>query len=148
MKNQEGQSLFEIVLSMAIITAIIVGLISLVVSAIRNATFSRNETQAARYAQETTEWLRQERDNDFDLFKEHLPVSNKWCFSELTWSKARSCSDNDEITGTPLKREATFSSSVQGGKTIIEVEVKVSWDDSQGEHQVKTVTSFSDWRER
>lgn len=147
MKNQQGQSLFEIVLSIAIITAIIVGLISLVVSAIRNATFSRNETQASRYAQETTEWLRQERDHDFDLFKEKS-LTPTWCLPELVWIKVGNCTDSDVVTNTSFRREVSFSSSVQSGKTIIEVEVKVTWEDSQGEHQVKTVTSFTDWRQR
>lgn len=147
-KNLEGgQSLFEVVLALGVITAISVGIVSLTVSAIRNAAFSKNKTLAGRYAQQATEWLRSERDNDFDAFQTHA-LTLRWCLSELNWEKVGVCGDSDKIAGTPLSREVSFLSNLVSGKTVIEADVKLYWQDAQGLHETRSVTSFSDWRQR
>lgn len=149
MKNEKGQSLFEVVLALGVITAITVGIVSLAVTSIRNAAFSKNKTLAGNYAQEATEWLRSERDSDFEAFRTHAETqpSFKWCLSNLSWSKFGPCSTSDNITGTPLFRDVTFTTSVSGN-TIIEADIKVYWTDSQGVHEVSSITSFTDWRQR
>ena len=147
MKNQKGQSLFEVVLALGVITAITVGIVSLTVSAIRNAAFSKNKTLAGRYAQEATEWLRSERDNDFTVFETHAQTP-LWCFSGLNWNKVGACGEADKISGIPLLRDVTFSTNLVSGKTVIEANVRVYWDDAQGLHEVRSATSFSDWRQR
>jgi len=144
---QLGQSLFEVVLALGVITAITVGIVSLTVNAIRNAAFSKNKTLAGRYAQEATEWLRNERDNDFAVFETHAQTT-LWCFSGLNWNKIGDCGGPDKIMDTPLLREVAFSTNLISGKTVIEASVRVYWDDAQGAHEVRSVTSFSDWRQR
>lgn len=149
MRSEKGQSLFEVVLALGVITAITVGIVSLAVSSIRNAAFSKNKTLAGSYAQEATEWLRSERDNNFDTFKSHAqaqPVP-RYCLTGLNWSRFRSCNASDNIAGTPLFREVTFVTSTTGN-IIIKADVKVYWNDSQGDHEVSSITSFTDWRQR
>lgn len=146
--NIKGQSLFEVVLALGVITAISVGIVSLTVNAIRNASFSKNKTLAGRYAQEATEWLRSQRDTDFDVFQDNILVSPR-CFPSLVWTgRVGSCGATDNISGTPLFRIIEFSSTTISGKTVIEASVKVYWDDSQGYHEVKSTTSYTDWRQR
>ena len=143
---QLGQSLFEVVLALGVITAITVGIVSLTVSAIRNAAFSKNKTLAGRYAQEATEWLRSERDTRFDPFKGNAVGTR--CLKDLVWTGGTSCSAADNIPGTILYRKVTFTTTSPGGKIIIEADVVVSWTDAQGYHEVRSATSFSDWRQR
>ena len=145
--NQRGQSLFEVVLALGLITTICVGIVSLAVFSIRNATFSKNKTLAGRYVQEATEWLRSERDTDFGLFETHAQASI-WCLSGLNWDKIGVCGESDVILGTSLLRDVNFSINLISGKTVIEASVKVSWYDAQGAHEVRSTTSFSDWRQR
>ena len=149
MKNEEGQSLFEVVLALGVITAILVGVGSLSVNAIRNASFSKSKTLSGRFAQEATEWLRRQRDTDFSLFKTHALAAN-WCLTGLDWSKNRICgqSDSDKIPNTFLFRQAAFSIDSVSGKTVIRAIVKVYRNDAQGHHEVRSATSFSDWREK
>ena len=147
MKSQKGQSLFEVVLALGVITAITVGIVSLTVSSIRNAAFSKNKTLAGRYAQEGTEWLRSERDNDFTVF-ETRALTATWCLSGLNWNKPGACGVPDNISGTPLFRDVVFSTNLVSGKTVIEANSRVYWDDAQGYHEVRSATSFSDWRQR
>jgi type II secretory pathway pseudopilin PulG len=150
--RQKGQSLFEIILALAIATIIIVALVALASSAIRNSNFSKNKTLATRYSQEATEWLRGERDGDFDAFflKAAIP---QYCLSSLVWAEATvgPCTSGQEITDTPFFREVGFirSTIIVGGlpKNVVEAEVNVFWTDAQGVHEVKSVTNFTDWRE-
>ena len=148
MKNESGQSLFEIILSLAIITLIIVAIVALTATSIRNTTFSKNKTLASRYSQEATEWLRGERDADFNAF-ETRTLTPLYCLPSLTWSSATigACTSGQEIANTLFRREVSFSLSVVNGKTLIQAGVKVYWTDSQGLHEVRSVTNFSDWRQ-
>ncbi len=145
--RQKGQSLFEVVIALAISALIIVALVSLVTNAIRNATFAKNSTLASRYAQEATEWLRGQRDSDIEIFTMNIATPT-WCLKDLSWSQSGTCGLNDVIAGTPFIREAVFTNSTLNGKTLIEADVTVSWEDSQGAHEVKSATNFTDWRQR
>ncbi len=144
---RQGQSLFEVVVALGISALIIVGLVSLVSNSIRNSTFSKNKTVAARYSQELVEWLRGQRDNEIATFETNVqtPV---WCFSTLAWSNIGTCLVGEEIAGTPFKREASFSSTTVNGKTLVQADVVVYWEDAQGQHEVRNVTNFADWRQR
>lgn len=144
MKNQKGQSLFEVVLSLAVITVVIVTLIILAYNSIRNANYSRNQTVATKHSQEATEWLRGERDTDYDLFQTRA-LTGQYCFPSLSWTAAKigGCSDTDVIDGTNLKREI-FLTNVDSAN--IEAQIVVYWDDAQGLHEVRAITNYTDWR--
>lgn len=143
---QRGQSLFEVVLALGVVTAICVGIVSLTVSSIRNASFSKNKTLAGRYAQEATEWLRSQRDADFDVFKANAVGTR--CLKDLVWTGGASCTATNNISGTILFRKVSFTTISPDGKTIIEADVVVYWNDAQGYHETRSATSFSDWRQR
>lgn len=142
-----GQSLFEVVVALAISAIIIVSLVALVSSAIRNATFSKNKTLAARYAQEATEWLRGQRDSDPALFFERA-ASGTYCMASLSWDGG--CGESDKISDTSFERKITFEeppdSTVE--KKVLQADIVVTWSDSQGDHEVRSVTDFTDWRQR
>lgn len=145
--KERGQSLFEVVVAIAISALIVVTIVSLVSNSLRNATFSKNSAQAASYAQEAVEWLRSQRDSDIAAFITNT-TTPVWCFRDLSWAISGACLDTQVISGTPFLREARFSSSLVSGKTAIEASVVVSWSDSQGLHQITNATSFTDWRQR
>jgi Tfp pilus assembly protein PilV len=143
----KGQSLFEVVVALAISALIITAIVSLVSNSIRNATFSRNKTLAARYAQEATEWLRGQRDSDMTTFSANI-LTPTWCFKSLSWVQSGNCASDDFIPATPLIREVTFSVGLVGGKDLVQSDVVVFWTDSQGYHEVRSATNFADWRQR
>lgn len=147
MKNyNEGQSLFEVVLALALSTIIIVALVSLVSNSIRNAGYSRNKTYATRYTQEATEWLRGQRDADWDLFTTNYlfcptPPQTQ-CLETLAWGNCGICSDTEFIESL-FKREVSFTDIAADSVTV---EVKTYWVDSQGTHEVRSSTILTDWR--
>lgn len=147
----KGQSLFEVVVAIAISALVIIAIVSLASNSIRNAAFSRNKNQAASLAQQLTEWLRIQRDTNIDTFITNVTPSPKtYCFSDLTWSRARLCGASDFVIGTSLfARQGVFTLTTSPqGKTVIEADITVSWTDSQGYHEVRSATNFTDWRQR
>lgn len=151
-KTQRGQSLFEVILAIAVLTLVLVGIVSLATISVRNSTFSRNKTLASKYAQEASEWLRSERDKDRDAFILHADASfdipKYYCLDALVWTNLGKCSSSEFISNTPFIRNLSLTKTMKSGKTVIEVKVVVSWQDSQGEHEARSFTYFSDWRER
>lgn len=145
-KVQRGQSLFELVVAIAISALIIVAIVSLVTNAIRSATFSKNNAFASSLAGDATEWIRTERDTNIATFltKAQTPI---WCFTGLNWNAPGAC-PSDGLINDLYIREGRFSIDASSGKTVVHSDVTVSWTDSSGVHEVKNSTDFTDWRQR
>lgn len=152
---ERGQSLFEIVVALAISALIIITVVSLVTVSIKSSTFSKNQTLAASYAQEVTEWLRGQRDTNIATFitRAGTDVSPKyWCMPDLGFDTNRHCSKTDpvdKITQTMFVREVKIAwhTDITSGKMIIKAEVTVTWTDSLGTHTFNSATTFTDWRQ-
>lgn len=147
--NQKGQSMFEVVLALFIITMIIVAVVILSTNAISNSLFSRSKTQASRYSQEAIEWLRNQRETNSEAFTTAASVPT-YCLNNNPpdFGNVGSCTSVELIPNTILKRDLVFESSIVSGKTIINATVITSWEDSRGYHEVRAVTDFSDIREK
>jgi Tfp pilus assembly protein PilV len=148
----KGQSLFEVVVAVAISALIIVAIVSLAINSIQNSDYSRNKTLASTYSQQATEWLRGQRDSGPDaFFSTHtiVPAPGGYCLPALTWTQlvadtVHEC--NAKIPGTVFTRWVTFNRNVQNGKMVVETDVTVSWSDSQGVHEITDATNLSDSR--
>lgn len=144
--SESGQSLFEVVLALALITLVIVALVILASNSIRNVTFSRNKTRATRLAQQANEWIRGQRDADWDAFAANATSCGSpphtQCLNTLSWGNCGSCGDS-ELVGDIFKREISFP---EVNAQDILVETKVYWTDAQGVHEVRSTTILTDWR--
>jgi type II secretory pathway pseudopilin PulG len=61
-KNNNGQSLVEVVVSLALAILVLGGLINAVVASLRNSSYAKNQAQATKLAQQRMEWMRINRD--------------------------------------------------------------------------------------
>ena len=151
-----GQSLYELVVAIAVSALIVTAVVSLAASSIQNSTFAKNKSVAGIYAQQASEWLRGQRNADMAGFVTKSSVTGSptyWCLSDAilsnsSWNKQHTCFDSDVITGTKFLRELKFTTTTVSGKTQIEADVTVSWTDSKGIHLVTDATNFSDLRQR
>ncbi len=151
-----GQSLFEVVFALGLVSVILIAIVGLSTGSIRNSTYTKNNVLVTQEAQTGTEWLRSQRDADWNAFKGHATLGGKtWCISSLDWSTANPCGAAQYITGTQYKRQVTlwtkdnFPPPPAPPDTIVDTvdaEVVVTWIDSQGTHEVKNQTSYTDWR--
>ena len=149
---ENGQSLFELVVAVAISALVLVAIVSLASNSLRNASFSKNSALASSFAQSTTEWLRTQRDGDIVNFLAHVslnsPLPTTYCFTDLNWNYPTSCTGGQVIAGTPFTRSGVFTVSYPGGKTSVEAQITVSWTDAGGIHEITSSTTYTDWRQR
>lgn len=139
--------MFEVVLALFVITMIIVAVVILSTNSISNSLFSKNKTLASRYSQEAVEWLRSERENNFNNFSQFADTPT-YCLDGLNFLNTGLCSSDETIPDTTFERVLYFTKQVSSGKTIIDATVVTTWNDSKGVHSSRSVTSFSDIRER
>lgn len=138
MKTALGQTLFELVVAIAVAVLVVTGIVAVVTVSVRNANFARDQAQATRYGQEAMEWLRQERNKDWATFRGRA-ASPKWCLKNLSWDTPVPCSSSDFISGTYFLRWAELAVSDDSVSAL----VRVSWTDSQGTHQSRVDTVFN-----
>lgn len=136
--HQKGQSLLEVVFALVIAALVIGAIVSLTAVAVRNSAFARNRTLATRYLQETSEWLRQQRDEDWTTFSGR---SGEYCFNELNWLSSGACTDN--MTGKIFQRNVILMPA----GTEVEVAITISWQDAKGDHDVTSRVRFTSWQE-
>jgi len=141
-KYQKGQSLFEVVVALMLMGVVIIVLVSLAAVSIRTSTYSRNKNQASRYTQEALEWLRSQRDSNWDDFYANASTAY-WCLADLNWSTAGSCGPSSTIAGTTFVRQMNLSLV---SEDEVDAKVTVYWDDSQGRHEVSSTTALTSWR--
>jgi Tfp pilus assembly protein PilV len=142
-RNIKGQSLFEVVVALAMAAMIIVSVVVLATLSMQSSAFSKNKTLATRYGQDAIEWLRGQRDNT-TTFWDNVEVGNR-CLVELVWTNLGNCDETEVITNTQFQRQVSFTSIVDSG---VEAKVIVSWTDAKGYHESQTNTIFSDWRNK
>ncbi len=143
-KNILGQSLFEVVVAIGIVSAILVGVMSLATDSISNSTFSREQALAQTYTQEAIEWLRGQRDMDWDTFLGHASGGGTvWCLQTLSWDNSGACSLSETIPGTNFRRQVNLSTV-----TMDEVRVVVStyWEGTGGQHKAEVTTKLNNWK--
>lgn len=138
-----GQSLLEVVFSIVISALVISGIVSLASVAVRNSSFARNKTLATRHVQETSEWIRQRRDEEaWSVFSSR---NGEFCLNDLPltgWPAIGNCGTetiNDEI----FKREIVLTPT----GNVVEVVITVYWSDAKGNHDVNSRVRLTNWQE-
>ena len=135
-KYIRGQSLYEVVFALGIVSLVLVAAIALSTTGVRNASFARNNSLATKYAQEGTEFLRQQRDINWLNFRNQTGTR---AMGRLVWPPGGSC----QITEAPtFCRQITMTASTDTVDAIVEV----SWTDGQGTHRVRSATSYTRWK--
>jgi Tfp pilus assembly protein PilV len=148
-KIQSGQTLFEIVFAIAVTSIALIAVINLATISIRNTIFSRDKTLASRHTQEAVEWLRGQRDNDWNAFRTNANRTH-WCLVGLSWTSMGThqgtCGGaGDFISGTKFQRSVDFTSVASD---TIAFDVSTSWDDANGTHVVTVSNVFTNWKSR
>jgi prepilin-type N-terminal cleavage/methylation domain-containing protein len=76
---QKGQTLIETLAALAILSILIVGIATSVISSLSNAEFNDNQTTATKYAQQGLEYVTQIRDQSYASFKGY---SGTYCLGQ------------------------------------------------------------------
>ncbi len=125
-KKNRGQSLIEVIVALALIAAVVLGLVKVTITSVNNAGFARDQRTATKYAQEGIENARKS--------KEETPVTF-WAKSGLQTAE----------TLGKFTRGITYTPNDAQNPSSMTILVEVPWIDSKGEHQSSLQTNLTKW---
>lgn len=145
-RSESGQSLFEVIIAIAVVAVALTALVSLGTNALGNAQFSENQSTGASLTQEALEWVREQRDLNWDDFVRDIDVNGEtWCLENLSFNSPGECGSNDLIADR-FTREVTLNTDDPNIPQVVEVEVTTSWIESGNQKSSKANTVLTDWR--
>ena len=143
---KSGFSLIEVLVFITILGLFFVAAISVTTFSLKNMKISEHKILAAHYAEEGTEWVRNEKENDWETFVlKSSGTGTLYCLNSLNWSTAVTCGENYAL-GTPalFKREVTLTNS---GTPVsqVNIEVVISWIEGNQTMNVRVKTVVNLW---
>lgn len=148
----DGQSLIEVVVSIAIAAILGIALVTTTLITQRTSESAKNNTEATKLAQEGIEQIRVFRDRNG--YSELEAIVNPNCFyivtnvinGETLWGdESVRCPDGDDIRldNTVFFRKMSMRDGIQSNTKIVTVDI--NWEDSKGKQNVKSETILSRW---
>lgn len=156
-KTQTGQTILEIVVVLAVLSLVLVGLVTVVLNGLRNSQFSKNQAQATKLAQEALDSVRimKSREdctvsmggNSYYWINESLLVWNSPIVFDKIYSVHLGSLCELKQVNSPEVVENNFRRSIKlegdSASDRIKVTATVEWSDVSGAHESKLVTILS-----
>jgi len=141
-KNKKSFTLIEVLIFVSILSLFFVAAASVTIVSLRNLKVQEHKILATRYAEELLEWLRGEKEADWNDFVNHSsPLGSTYCFNLLNWSSG-------ECTNYGLnnfyKRWATLTSQGSPPPQVY-ISIIVEWRELGQIYQVPLNTVFTVW---
>lgn len=156
-KCMKGQTLIEALVALGAAVIIVSAITAVVISALNNAQFSKNQNLATQFAQQGMEIMRQMRDSDWTTF--NGLESATYCLnkeSNSLTSYGLGCGQNVDMFIREVhidKSSDSSNSCINNTEVNTEVTVSVLWSDNKCTsstnpfcHKVELVSCFSDLR--
>lgn len=155
-KNIKGQSFVEIIFAFGMMALVVAAVVGLSTVSIRNAAYSKNQTQAENLSQQALDFLRSQRDISWASLKSRTNWDTGteyelYCMNDVVLSLSSFSSGacpSDSFVDTIFKRQVTLTYTEDDSnstKQFIEVEVEVSWLDAKGTHILSHTTVLTNW---
>ena len=131
--KNNGFTLIEVVVAVVITGMVIVGVLSVIQSTVADHHLAASRLQAAYLAQEKIEEIRNQRDENWLLAQQ--------------WTN-NIASEIDPLLLGKFRRVTTITlDPLPPGTNEITIEVRVSWEDRRGEHDITVITKLYNWYE-
>lgn len=139
----KGFSLIEVLVFTAVLGLFFVAAIVVTTFNLKNMKIQEHKILATRYAEEGTEWVKQEKEDDWSIFITRGTLAGKtYCLNNLDWNTFVNCGEIYSL-GTPgfFKRELLVTNS---GSPVDQVNttVTVTWKEGSNSFNVTTKTVF------
>lgn len=146
--KKSGFSLIEVLIFITVMSLFFVSAAAVVSVVVKNMKVNEHKILGTRFAQEAVEWLRSEKEVDWNSFSERAPSNDapaEYCLNSLAWN-SMPC---DYSLKTLYQRTVTLKSieSVGGYKYQVDVSVMVKWNEPGRAYSVPINTTFSIWEQ-
>lgn len=162
----------EMVVAMGVTAVVLVALISVMITGLYNTNLAKQTTIATDYVNEGLDWLRQERDKNWQVFYDKInalpqdgdgnpdtyPTTSGYCLSNLAFGAVgvNAQPNNPNPCTNLIPGTANFYRFMQGSIILgsdatsilddeIQVKVVVRWSDSNGIHDAQSSARFTSW---
>lgn len=140
--SRKGLSLIEILIFVLLVSILLVGLSYGTIFSLRNSKFAQDKTRATRLAQELQDWLRGQRDVDWEAFVGGFSLGT-YCVnsipSDIGGLVAVTGSCPSYSLQSRFKREMTVTNIAANGNSMT-YEISVYWRDAGTVHKAQIAT--------
>lgn len=148
---RQSFTLIEVLIFVTVFSLFYVVAIATVTVSLRNMKINEHRMLATHYGQELLEWLRGQKDIDWNVFSARAsPAGRSYCFNSepiSAWPGSGGCGASyNSLTPAIYNREATLS-SVNCGVQICQVDISVlvTWREFNEPWSVPIKTSLTIW---
>ncbi|KKP86828.1 MAG: hypothetical protein UR89_C0013G0016 [Candidatus Roizmanbacteria bacterium GW2011_GWA2_35_8] len=136
MKIKLGFSLIEVLVFVTILSLFFVAAMSVATYSLKNMKINQHKILASHYAEEGLEWIRAEKEENWDQFIGYGTTGSglTYCINTLNnsiWTTPTTCGANFEL-GVPqiFKREVNLINQAGNPVTQVDVTLTVTWIES------------------
>lgn len=141
LSKKSGFSLVEVLVFVTVVSLFFVVAAAVSSFSLQISKTNENKILATRYAEELVEWLRGEKEADWNTFS--YRSGNTYCFKTApinSWGSQGSCNESYDLQNL-FDREVTITPT--GGDNQLNIAISVTWEDSQNTFEVPIRTVFS-----
>jgi len=148
MKNLRGFSLVEAMVFITILSVFFISSMTIVVFILRNMKNQQYKILATRYAEEGIEWVKQEKEDDWQLFSlrddSGGPGSN-YCLNTLNWATKTDCNDVYSLGPPNIFKRALVITNFGTPTDRITTNLTVSWLENGVEQKIILKSVLNLW---
>lgn len=114
-KSQKGQTIIEAVVALMTILIILTAIAIVIVNALYNSRFIKNQNEANKYAQQGMEFVRNLQQNDLEQFASYVLDENgeveysTYCIDDVTQTLTPNCNESTVNVAETYNRSIAFS---------------------------------------
>jgi len=148
-QSNNGFSLVEVLVFLTIISLVFIVGATVATVSIKNSISAENKILATRYAEELKEWLKGQKEADWQTFTAKdtsvTRSGTQYCFSNepvSAWPlSAGPCQQTDVVTGTIFQRQTTLT--FDNIRNQVDAAITVSWSEAGNSFSVPINTIFA-----
>lgn len=152
--NDKGFSLIELLIAISVVALTLVSISSGVSFAVKNSRFSQEKSVSVRYAQESLEWFRSNRDRlgwnaFYSILEDDSPGSFSYCLDSIPGDlqgfqdlQVYVAPANCQIQTTMYTRLLEINLT---DPSTVEVTSRVTWQDNSQTNETVLTTTLKQW---
>lgn len=147
-QKSSGFTLIEVMFFVLFVSLIFIGLIFTSTVSIRNNRVSEHKIIATHYAEELREWLRGQKELDFQtLFNKASDAGITYCFNGAiaSWPSFGSCSGSYSLNSEYLRQVVLTRITDSVGNSQVRADITVSFKDGPNVISAKDNALFASW---
>lgn len=127
----KGQILIEMVIAAGVVMMGMLAVVQLSTRSLSGSGFSQRQATALSYTNRTVNWLKSEKDKDWDSFVARLSGGGEYCISDPpTWTLSP-CNINIGSKGSFLGYNGKFTMTTYNSDVSrIKVDIYLQWDET------------------